>query len=247
MGLFTKFLAGGLGFALGGPLGALIGVALASIVDATTSQIKFDSTPSPEESATVQGDFRVSLLVMIAAVMKADGKVVQSELDAVGRFLRNTFGEASAQEALQILHVILRQQVEVEHLARQIGYSLNYSQRMQLLHMLYEVACADGAVHHSERTVLHAIATYMRIANADLQSIEAMFATAKDPDWAYKVLEISETSTNDDVKRAYRRMAMKYHPDKVNTLGDEVKQSATEKFRKVNEAYEHIKQARNIY
>ena len=62
----------------------------------------------------------------------------------------------------------------------------------------------------------------------------------------YEVLGISPNATDDEVKKAYRRMAMKYHPDKVANAGEEIRQQATDKFRAINEAYEHIKQQRGI-
>jgi len=67
-----------------------------------------------------------------------------------------------------------------------------------------------------------------------------------DRDWAYKSLEIEPTATDDEIKKAYRKMAKKYHPDLVNELGEDVKKSATEKFRSINEAYESLKKQRGI-
>jgi DnaJ like chaperone protein len=68
----------------------------------------------------------------------------------------------------------------------------------------------------------------------------------KDAKSAYSVLEISHSATDDEVRSAYRRMAMKYHPDKVATLGPEVQKAAEEKFRKIQEAYETIKKERGL-
>ena len=62
----------------------------------------------------------------------------------------------------------------------------------------------------------------------------------------YKVLGVKNDASQDEIKKAYRRMAMKYHPDKVANAGEEIRQQATEKFRKINEAYEHIKKARGM-
>ena len=73
-----------------------------------------------------------------------------------------------------------------------------------------------------------------------------MFNKQEDKNWAYKVLEIEPNASNEEVKKAYRRMAMKFHPDKLNTMGEEVKKSATEKFKKVNDAYQTIKKERNL-
>ena len=76
----------------------------------------------------------------------------------------------------------------------------------------------------------------------DYTSIKAMFV--KDVESDYKILEISPESTDEDVKKAFRKMAVKYHPDKVGHLGSEVKSMAEEKFKMVNEAYNNIKKSR---
>jgi DnaJ like chaperone protein len=121
---------------------------------------------------------------------------------------------------------------------------MDYSSRLQLLQLLYSVSMADGTVHPSEIQVIDSIAGYIGISQPDLLSIKNMFVAETDS--AYRILEIDRTATNDDVKKAYRRMAMKYHPDKVSHLGEEFKKSADEKFKKVNEAYEKIKKERNM-
>jgi DnaJ like chaperone protein len=127
----------------------------------------------------------------------------------------------------------------------QIATYMNYSQRLQLFHYLTRIAIADGDFSKSEKSVLEAIASAIRINAADAASIIAMFY--KDSDSAYAVLEISSSSaTDDEVKNAYRRMAMKYHPDKVATLGPDVQKAAEEKFRKIQEAYETIKKQRGM-
>ena len=68
----------------------------------------------------------------------------------------------------------------------------------------------------------------------------------KDANAAYKILEVKEKATDTEVKKAYRKMAVKYHPDKLTHLGEEFQKSAKEKFQKVNEAYETIKKERGF-
>ena len=121
---------------------------------------------------------------------------------------------------------------------------MNYSQRLQLFHYLAQIANADGDFSKSEKSVLEAIASAIRLNASDASSVIAMFY--KDADSAYAVLEISPNATDDEVKSAYRRMAMKNHPDKVATLGPEVQKAAEEKFRKIQEAYETIKKQRGM-
>ncbi|MBO5728382.1 MAG: TerB family tellurite resistance protein [Paludibacteraceae bacterium] len=248
MGLFGKILAGGLGWTLGGPIGAIIGVTIASMFD-TPDKVEnqtFDTSTRPRSTNQQANDFQVALLVLIAAVMKADGRIVKSELSVVKRFLLQNYGEEGAREALQILKDLLDRDINVADVAMQCAVHLNYSVRLQLINMLIAVASGDGNVDASEINVIRNIARYMRVSDADLSSLSAMFAIQTNPNWAYEVLELSPTCTDDEIKKAYRRMAMKYHPDKVNSLGEDVKQSATEKFRKVKDAYDHLKKERGF-
>ena len=85
---------------------------------------------------------------------------------------------------------------------------------------------------------------YLGVASTDFLSIKNMFIPETDS--SYKILEIDPSSSNDEVKKAYRKMAMKYHPDKVSHLGDDFRKTADEKFTKVNEAYDKIKKERNM-
>ncbi|MBR5188882.1 MAG: TerB family tellurite resistance protein [Paludibacteraceae bacterium] len=248
MGLFKKIIAGGLGWTLGGPIGAIIGVVFASLFDSDKSfeYQRVEDAGRTHKSNRGGNDFQVVLLVLMSAVVKADGRVVKEELSVVKRFLIQNYGEEGAREAWQILNQLLKQNIDVAEVATQCGLNLNYSVRLQLLNMLFSVAAGDGEVVDAEVAVINTIARYMRISDADLASIAAMFIKRSNPDWAYQVLELSSDCSNEEIKKAYRRMAMKYHPDKVNSLGEEVKQSATEKFRKVKEAYDYLKQQRGF-
>lgn len=243
MSSFGKWIGGGLGFVLGGPIGALIGFGLGSMLDNTSVNI---SSSGLGASNTNEGDFKVSLLVLVACVMKADGRIDKSELAVVKKFLVANFGEQGALDALQVLKRLLDQDINESEVAAQIGHNLNYSSKLQLLHLLFDIAYADGEVVASELDTILRIADHFRIDRLDFESLKAPYMKAKDVNWAYKALEIEPTATEEEIKKAYRRMAMKYHPDKVNDLGEEIKKSATEKFRSINDAYENIKKQRGI-
>jgi len=241
MGSFGKWIGGGLGWAFGGPVGALIGFTLGSMFDGTHI-----SAQALGPNRTTEGDFKMSLLVLMACIMKADGRVHKSELAVVKKFLVANFGEQGALEALQILKNLLEQNIDETEVAMQIGQNMNYSSKLELLHLLFDIAYADGEVVAPELATIQRIGNIFRIDRLDFESIKAPYMKQVDRDWAYKSLEIEPTATNDEIKKAYRRMAMKYHPDKVNDLGEDVKKSATEKFRSINEAYENLKKERSI-
>ena len=247
----SKWILGGLGFVLGGPIGALIGVGIASLFDTGSQRAEEYTQDIPHSSRTrnaraTQGDIRVSIIVLLACVIKADGRVLKSEISFVKPFLVRNFGEEGAKQALQLLKQLLEQSINPTDVAQQIRQHVNYSVRLELVHLLLEVAKADGEVVDAETHIIELIATQMGISAADYQSLLSLYRTHTDENWAYTALEIQPTATDDEVKKAYRRMAMKYHPDKVANAGEEIRQQATEKFRKINEAYEHIKKARGM-
>ena len=186
----------------------------------------------------------MSLLVLVAAVMKADGKVSKAELNYVKAYFIKTFGEEAASEAVLLLRDILKQNIPVDQVGWQIKQNMDYASRLHLIHLLYGISKADGRIDQVEINLIHYIANRIGVTTKDERSIRAMFV--EEVDSAYKILEISQNASEDEIKTAYRKMAMKYHPDKVSHLGDEFQKEAKEKFQKVNEAYEKIKSERGF-
>jgi len=238
---FGKWIGLGLGWAVGGPVGGILGLAVGSLFDTGTS---FAEKGRITQTRTIRGDYAASLLVLIAAVMKADGRVMKSELDYVKRYFSTRFGEETTNEAIVMLRDILKQEIPLRDVSQQLSQKLDYAYRLEMLHFLFGIASADGSVSDSELSVINRIREYMNITEGDFNSIRAMFISQTDS--AYKILEIESTVSDDEVKKAYRRMAMKYHPDKVSHLGDDFKNVANEKFKKVQAAYDQIKKERGI-
>lgn len=242
MAKIGKIIGAAAGFALGGPIGALIGLAIGSVFDNTSVSVQ---TAGAQYSQRVTpADFALSLMVLIAAVMKADGTVKRAELDYVKAYLRQAYGEQVTMELLQVLRDVLNKDIPLYEVCTQIKSNMTYASRLELLHFLYKIALSDKVLDQSELRVINDIAKYLGISAIDTQSISATFYD--DLDSAYKALEITAEASDDDVKKAYKKMAVKYHPDKVSTLGEEVQQSATEKFKKINEAFDRIKKHRGI-
>jgi DnaJ like chaperone protein len=240
MASFVKWIGGGLGWVVGGPIGGLLGFLVGSIFDDS----RIVTTSGSNVSRTTPGAFGVSLLVLIAAVMKADGKVVKSELDYVKQFFVRQFGNESAKEALVMLRDLLKQEIPLRDVCTQISHNMDYASRLQLLHLLFGVAGADARFHPTEVTLIESISGYLGISSTDYISIRNMFIP--DTDSAYKILETEPSATNEELKKAYRKMALKYHPDKVSHLGEDFRKTADEKFKRVNEAYEKIKKERDM-
>ena len=123
-----------------------------------------------------------------------------------------------------------------------------------MMDFLFRLAMADGEFDGTENRTLQTIARHLRITQRDYLSISTRHTrgyytesnrqqVTENP---YKVLGIEPTATDEEVKKAYRRMAMRYHPDKVENMGEEMRKNATEQFRVINEAYETIKRERGI-
>ena len=237
MGKYSKWIGGGLGWALLGPLGGVLGFLVGSMFDSSDGQQRVFT-------GTTHGDFTMSLLTLTAAVMKADGRIMKSELEYVRQYFSQSFGPAASQEAMLYLRDLLRQEIPLRDVCYQIKNRLDHSSRLQLLHFLFGVSKSDGKVHPKEVEVIEKIAGYLGISAKDLGSIKAMFY--EDTDAAYRILEIKASVSNDEVKKAYRKMANKYHPDKVAYLGEDIRKAAGEKFRKVKNAYETIKKDRGM-
>jgi DnaJ like chaperone protein len=243
---FGKWLGGGLGWVLGGgPLGAVLGFALGSMFDAASVTVQKSGPDNFKQPiAPHAGDFAVSLLVLSAAVMKSDGRTLKSELDYIKRFLTAQFGEEHAQQQLLLLKEILKQEIPLRDVCIQIKQYMPHSERLQLIHYLFGISKADGHVHELELQTIHSIANYLGISAADFGSLKAMYF--RDTNSDYRILELDPDATDDEVKKAYRKMAVKFHPDKVAALGEEVQQAAKQKFQKVLEAYENIKKQRGM-
>ncbi|MHA7942318.1 TerB family tellurite resistance protein [Formosa sp. 3Alg 14/1] len=245
----SKWLGATLGWSFGGPIGAILGFALGSVVDGLSNGgIKVGSDgpfSAPSQTRTKSGDFEVSLLVLAAIVIKADGKSDKRELDFVRAQFVGMYGKDRANHAFKLFKNISQQEnIPVRDVCMQIRQMMDHPSRLQLLHFLFGIAKADGNVSADEVEVINEISNYLGIRALDFESIKAMFYNSSDN--AYKILEIDKTATNDQIKKAYRTMAKKYHPDKVLHLGEEHQKGAEEKFRQVQDAYDQLQKERGF-
>ena len=230
---YKKWIWGGLGWAIGGPIGGILGYALGAMGQSINYA-----------GQTKGGDFLSVILILFASVMKADGVQKKSELEYIKKFLVSQFGVNQTKQLLQIFKKILEQDYSLEEVCLQIKSKMDKASRLQLIHILFGLSQSDGDVHPEEIKVINKISNLLGISNTEYQSIESMFK--EDLDSAYKVLGINSNSTDLEIKKAYRRMANKFHPDKIAHLGEEYKNIAQEKFKSVSDAYHKIKKDRNI-
>ncbi len=237
MSKWNKWLWGGLGWAFGGPIGGIIGFAIGALSEGKEEI-------SGKGGKTLPGDFGSALLILCGALMKADKQVTRAELDYVKQFFVRQFGVDYTRERMLLFREILKQDYSVGEVCRQIQRNMDYASRLELLHLLFGLARADGTIHSQELSFLESTAGQLGIKLPDFASIKAMFV--KDPAASYRVLEIDPSATDTEVKRAYRKMAVKYHPDKVHHLGPDFQKDAEDKFKKISDAYEDICKERGM-
>ncbi len=241
---YLNLIGGGVGWVLGGPIGAILGFAVGSMIKNTSTEGVQNVYTQTRSHHTTTNDFVASLLVLSAAVMKADNKVMKSELEYVHQFMSKQFGSAKAKEQMLLLRQILKQPLPLRQVCLQIKGNMDHAMRLQLIHYVFGIAMADDKLDSAEVKTIENIARYLGISQKDYESIRAMFG--HDSHSAYKILEIDERSTDQEIKKAYRKMALKYHPDKLSELGPEIRKAAEEKFIEVQKAYEAIKKERGI-
>lgn len=271
-----KWIGSALGWILSGGnvLGAIAGYCIGSLLSEATStaerengfngngntfrndysDTQFNQRPFEED----RNSFLFSMLVLSSYIIKADGKIMHSEMNCVRNFLRNNFGEQAVQQGEDILLKLFEMQKQqgattfketIRKSCVEISFHMNIGQRLQLLDYLIIIAKVDGIVSPEEVYALKEVATYLGLSAQDVDSMLNMEASSNQQiglDEAYKILGISPNATNDEVKAAYRKMALKHHPDRVSTLGDDIREAAEKKFQEINNAKERIYKARGL-
>ena len=241
MGL-GKWIAGALGWAMFGPIGGILGYYFASRAEKLSEAVAAQG----EQQSWNQGQrnsFLMSLLILSAAVIKADGKTSSQEIATLRNFFVRNFGPQAGNDAEQIVKDLNNKDFNLYEVCMQIRSCMDYSQRLQLYHYLVSLGACDG-LHQREIDILETIATYIGLSKSEVDSFFAQFRPSNDSN--YRILEITPEATDEEVKKAYRKMAVKYHPDKVATLGEDVQRAAEEKFKAVSQAYEAICKERGI-
>ena len=258
--IYIPFIIGGLGFIFWGLKGALVGGFIGGIVSGLWylfAKQTADFNASKQEHKTFSQASSVGnnispallmkfrILALIARVMKADGVILKAEVDSIKPFLLKHYGVEGGREALQILKHLLNTSIDTRQVAKELKNTLNYSSRLEVLHMLMTLANADGQFDNNEKFLIRVIALDFEISQDDLNAMFALFLPKTNNSWAYAALGITANASDDEVKRAYRKMAMLYHPDRV-VENEDLKRSATDKFREIQTAYECIKKERNM-
>lgn len=239
-----KWFAAIVGFMFFGFRGAILGFIIGSLIDTLTSSRGGFKIYNQEEKVS-PGDFELHLLSLSAIVIKADGNISQQEMDYVRTYFVQAYGKERANAIFRTFNdVIKKRELSEARIGQFLASRTQYAARLQIVHFLFGIANADGIVSEAEASKIRDIAGYLRISRKDFESIMAMFF--KTTDNAYKILEIEKSASDAEVKKAFRSMAKKYHPDKIQHMDEAYIKGAEEKFRKVQEAYEQIQKERGL-
>ncbi|MBQ9671261.1 MAG: DnaJ domain-containing protein [Prevotella sp.] len=254
----STWIGGFLGWIVLGPIGAAIGAWIGSMIGEDDNNGSFSGNNAystiggPAEEGN-RNSFLMSMLVLASYIIKADGRIMHSEMELVRQWLRANFGEVAVQQGDQILRRLFeasklqgeaRYRQNIKDACLQISMNMDYSERLQLLGFLVMIAQADGVVDATEVAALKEVAEWMQVS-AD--EIDTMLNLGHDDlESAYKVLGVSPEATDDDLRRAYRRLALEHHPDRVAALGEDVRRAAEKKFQEINDAKERIWKARGL-
>ncbi len=244
-----RWIAAILGFALYRLPGAIVGFLLGSFLDNLGGAKRtggYKQVFQQQRSDKVSpADFELNLLSLASLVIKADGKVSQAELDYVRQYFVQAYGKDRANAIFKVFNeVIKKREISGSRIGNVLRQRMRYESRLQVVHFLFSIANADGFVSNAEVNTIQGISVNLGIQNKDFESIKAMFF--KNPDSAYKILEIDRTATIQEIKTAYRHMAKKYHPDKLQHMDEAYRKGAEDKFRKVQEAYEQLQKERGF-
>ena len=270
----AKWIGAFMGLLSGSPLGALAGFVLGALFDVVKedhmdvigteagdatdgggSYQSYDSSSARERQGNRNG-FLFSILTSASYIIKADGKSMHSEMEAMRQFLRSNFGEIAVAQGEQVMLRLFERQKQMDaeqpgaykqtiyECCAQLRAVLTESQRLQLLSFLALLSKADGIVASEEINALREITQQLGLSEAELNSMLNLGSTTlKD---AYTILEISESATDEEVRAAYKRMVVKHHPDRVASLGEDIRAAAEKKMREINEAKELIYKARGM-
>ena len=200
---------------------------------------------SPRSIKISNKDFEINLLALASLVIKADGKVSQKELDFVRAYFVSAYGKNRANEVFKIFNQNFKNKgISLNKISNLFNLGLNYESKLQVIHFLFGIAKADGSISQQEINKLLEFSNLFKLSYADFLSIKAMFIKEVDND--YKILEVGKSASDEEIKKSYRSLAKKHHPDKVQHLGEAYVNAAQDKFQKIQKAYQNIKVKRGF-
>jgi DnaJ like chaperone protein len=247
MSIWGKLIGGAAGMALGGPIGAILGIAAGHGVDKVR---KFDIDESNKNFSNDQKEqiFATSVIAISAKLAKADGKISKSEILAFKKIFEFP---AEDEKAISNIFNSAKENIDdYKDIAEQV-YKVFKSDKellFELLNSLFSIAYADGELHSKEKEMLSQIAKIFQISGNEFESLNNIFEAKISKDNTsinrnYKILGLSENASLEQISNQYRKLIKEYHPDKLQGMGlpKEFIELANQKLSAINKAYTEIK------
>jgi len=236
MSIWGKFIVSAAGFALGGPIGALIGVVAGHAIDKIKTNQKL-----PEESALKQIGFTVGVIVLSAKMAKADGKVTKEEIRAFQNKI--SVPENEIKNVARLWDQAKKTTDGFEVYAQQICQLLgkNSSVLEELLNLLIIIAKADGKITKSEILYLKQVSI---IFGFSIEKFERIYSSnlgkISDP---YQILGVTRNTPIVEIKNKWKLLASNHHPDKLIAQGLPIDfiEKSTNRLQEINNAWDIIK------
>ena len=206
-----------------------------------------------EQSQTESHNRFVWLLVQILInIAKIDGNVSKEEISTIHRFFQQNlrYDQTKMFWVKEIIKEAVDSTESMESLLLEFRNTFAYEPRLILLELIYQILYAKGQVPEAELKIARDIANYLQIKDYDKRTIEAKYKYGNQQrtgtsqgtaDHYYAILGLEPGADQDAIKKAYRKLSMKYHPDKVRHLGEEFRTVAEEKMKEINGAYDFFK------
>ncbi|MDZ7644812.1 MAG: co-chaperone DjlA [Woeseiaceae bacterium] len=252
------------GLATGRPLLALVGLILGHQFDRGFAAKQSRAGGTTGDGRRLPGWFLEPLFQSMGHLAKADGRVSEDEIRAARALMhRLGLGPAEARRAIDWFQAGKAASFPLANAVATVrrNSGRNEEWRRLFLRLLLEVALAKGSLHQRERRLLWTISSSLGVGRVELTQLEAMLraqrsfrrspqgdADAERLDKAYRTLGVSRSATNDEIKKAYRRLINRAHPDKLSgpDVGQDAIKAAGERTRDIRSAYEMLKVRRSI-
>jgi DnaJ like chaperone protein len=264
MAWLGKVVGGLVGFSLGGPLGMIAGIAFGNIFDNADSagnggkQTRYrefnggQRHPYMSNSEQKNMTFFVAVFSLLARLAQADGSVTPEEKNTLNTFMVKDLqlDPQSRNAALRVFNAALNGAGTADQFSQQFYDSFKTDQALLQLvvDILFRMAVSDGAMSSKESNLIKNVCKIFKFSESYFDAMSRKYSVASSSEGAYTVLGITSNASDDDVKKAYRKMSIEYHPDTVHAKGlpEEFEKVATKKFREIQEAYDTIKKDRHI-
>jgi len=229
---YEKWLGGGIGWILtGNPLGALMGFFAGGLVELGDKK--------KGQAPTGISELETNLIVLASYLIRIDGKVTLEEISFTQSFLNTYFDEKLSAERTKVLNHCLQNEYDLNVVCDRLRMYAPQSTRVQVIHFLFDLAASDGELNERENYLIFRLAGYLNVNDIDFKRIKAEHELQQVS--IYDLLEIRRDASLAEIRNAYRRLVLKYHPDRNHHLSERARKELATKFQRIKEAYEKIK------